>query len=160
LHRGAFGYGLLWTATGIGLVIGSLISGSLLERRDVRIVYPLVFLPWAAGLLGACIAPNLWIAAAAMVLAGLGNGLAFPLTVVIVQRNAPDSLRGRVFTVIISAHNAVLGVGMVTAGALTQLAGPRWTYGLASALLVLGSATAFVLFRARRVPLTVADDPL
>jgi len=155
LHRGAFGYGLLWTATGIGLVIGSLISGSLLERRDVRIVYPLVFLPWAAGLLGAGIAPNLWIAAAAMVLAGLGNGLAFPLTVVIVQRNAPDSLRGRVFTVIISAHNAVLGVAMVTAGALTQLAGPRWTYGLASALLVLGSATAFVLFRARPVPGTV-----
>jgi len=149
LHRGAFGYGLLWSAAGVGLVIGSLVSGSLLEKRDMRVVYPLVFLPWAAGLLGAGIAPNLWVAAAAMVLAGVGNGLAFPLTVVIVQRNAPDSLRGRVFTVIISAHNAVLGVGMVTAGALTEAAGPRWTYGLASALLVLASVTAFVLFRAR-----------
>lgn len=159
LHRGAFGYGLLWTATGIGLVIGSLISGSLLERRDVRIVYPLVFLPWAVGLLGAGIAPNLWVAAAAMVLAGFGNGLAFPMTVVIVQQSAPDNLRGRVFTVIISAHNAVLGVSMVAAGALTELAGPRWTYGLASSLLVLASATAFVLFRARRGPVTVADDP-
>jgi MFS family permease len=149
LHRGAFGYGLLWTATGIGLVIGSLISGSLLERRELRTVYPLVFLPWAAGLLGAAVAPSLWVAAAAMVLAGLGNGLAFPLTVVIVQRNAPDALRGRVFTVIISAHNAVLGVAMVVAGALTELAGPRWTYVLASAALVLGSATAFVLFRVK-----------
>ena len=29
------------------------------QRRDVRVVYPLVFLPWAAGLLGAGIAPNL-----------------------------------------------------------------------------------------------------
>jgi MFS family permease len=151
LHRGAFGYGLLWTATGIGLVIGSLVAGSLLEKRDVRVVYPLVFLPWAAGLLGAGIAPNLWVAAAAMVLAGFGNGLAFPLTVLIVQRNSTDSLRGRVFTVIISAHNAVLGVSMVAAGALTKLAGPRWTYGLASALLVLASATAFALFRARPV---------
>jgi MFS family permease len=149
LHRGAFGYGLLWTATGIGLVIGSLISGSLLEQRNVRIVYPLVFLPWAVGLLGAGIAPNLWVAAAAMVIAGLGNGLAFPLTVLIVQRNAPDKLRGRVFTVIISAHNAVLGVSMVAAGALTELAGPRWTYVLASALLGLASMTAFVLFRVR-----------
>ena len=149
LHRGAFGYGLLWSAAGVGLVIGSLVSASLLEKRDMRVVYPLVFLPWAAGLLGAGTAPNLWVAAAAMVLAGVGNGLAFPLTVVIVQRNAPDNLRGRVFTVIISAHNAVLGVGMVTAGALTEAAGPRWTYGLASALLVLASVTAFVLFRAR-----------
>jgi len=152
LHRGAFGYGLLWTATGIGLVIGSLISGSLLERRDLRVVYPLVFLPWAAGLLGAGVAPNLWVAAIAMVLAGFGNGLAFPLTVLIVQRNSTDILRGRVFTVIISAHNAVLGVSMVAAGALTELAGPRWTYGLASALLVLASGTAFVLFRVRAVP--------
>jgi MFS family permease len=155
LHRGAFGYGLLWSATGVGLVIGSLVSGSLLEKRDMRIVYPLVFLPWAAGLLGAGIAPNLWAAAAAMVLAGLGNGLAFPLTVVIVQSNAPDRLRGRIFTVIISAHNAVLGVAMVTAGALTAAAGPRWTYGLAAACLALASMSAFVLFRARPVPGTI-----
>ena len=28
LHRGAFGYGLLWAASGLGLVIGSLYSGS------------------------------------------------------------------------------------------------------------------------------------
>jgi MFS family permease len=150
LHRGAFGYGLLWTATGIGLVIGSLVSGTLLEKRDMRVVYPLVFLPWAAGLLGAGIAPNLWVAAAAMVLGGFGNGLAFPLTVVIVQHNSTDMLRGRIFTVIISAHNAVLGVAMVTAGALTEVAGPRWTYGVASAVLVLASATAFVLFRVRQ----------
>ena len=152
LHRGAFGYGLLWSATGIGLVMGSLISGSLLEKRDMRIVYPLVFLPWAAGLLGAGIAPNLWAAAAAMVLAGLGNGLAFPLTVVIVQSNAPDNLRGRIFTVIISAHNAVLGVAMVAAGALTAAAGPRWTYALAATCLALASMSAFVLFRVRRAP--------
>jgi MFS family permease len=152
LHRGAFGYGLLWTATGIGLVIGSLVSGSLLENRDMRVVYPLVFLPWAAGLLGAGIAPNLWVAAAAMVLAGFGNGLAFPLTVLIVQRNSTDVLRGRIFTVIISAHNAVFGVAIVAGGALTKFSGPRWTYGLASALLVGATVTAFVLFRVRDRP--------
>jgi len=36
LHRGAFGYGLLWTATGIGLVVGSLVSGSLRSGRISR----------------------------------------------------------------------------------------------------------------------------
>ncbi|MDX6476535.1 MAG: hypothetical protein QOH95_2046, partial [Gaiellaceae bacterium] len=90
LHRGAFGYGLLWTATGIGLVVGSLVSGSLLERRDVRTVYPLVFLPWAVGLLAAGLAPDIWFAAVAMVVAGFGNGLTFPMTVLIVQRNTSD----------------------------------------------------------------------
>jgi MFS family permease len=147
LHRGAFGYGLLWTATGIGLVVGSLVSGSLIEKREPTSVYPLAFLPWAAGILGAAISPNLWAASLAMVLAGFGNGLTFPLTILIVQRHTADRLRGRAFTVIISAHNALLGIAMVAAGALTNLAGARWTYGIAAMLLACGSAVAAVLGR-------------
>jgi MFS family permease len=147
LHRGAFGHGLLWTATGLGLVIGSLTSGWLVDRREVTSVFPLSFLPWAAGILGAALAPNIWVASIAMVVAGFGNGLAFPMTVLIVQRYTEDRLRGRAFTVIISAHNALLGVAMLASGALTGLAGARWTYGLASALLASGAVTAFVLTR-------------
>ncbi len=158
LHRGAFGYGLLWTATGIGLVAGSLVSGSLLERRELRIAYPLSFLPWALGLLLAGLAPTIWFAAAAMVLSGFGNGLAFPLTVVIVQRSTSDQLRGRVLTVIISAHNAILGIAMVAAGALTEGIGPRWTYVIAACSLAAGSVTAFVLLRGLRTPVVVADE--
>ena len=159
LHRGAFGFGLLWTATGIGLVIGSLVSGSLLERREVRDVYPLLFLPWAVGLFAAGVSPDIWLAALAMVLAGFGNGLTFPMTVLIVQQNTSDKLRGRAFTVIISVHNAVLGLAMVGAGALTGSAGPRWVYVVAAALLLLGSATAFALFRAAGAPAAVGGDP-
>jgi MFS family permease len=158
LHRGAFGYGLLWTATGIGLVVGSLVAGSLLERRELRVAYPLSFLPWAIGLLGAGLAPNIWLAAAAMVVSGFGNGLAFPLTVVIVQRSTSDQLRGRVFTVIISAHNAVLGAAMVAAGALTDGIGPRGTYLIAAGSLACGSVTAFALLRGVRTPVAVADE--
>jgi MFS family permease len=155
LHRGAFGYGLLWTATGIGLVIGSLVSGALLERREVRAVYPYVFVPWAVGLFGAGVAPDIWIAAVAMVVAGFGNGLTFPMTVVIVQRNTSDRLRGRAFTVIISVHNAILGFAMVGAGALVSNQGPRWTYVLAATLLLLGGASALTLLRTAPAPSAV-----
>jgi len=147
LHRGAFGYGLLWTATGAGLVIGSLVSGALLETRDLTDVYPLAFLPWAAGILGAAISQNIWVAALAMVVAGFGNGLTFPMTVLIVQRYTADRLRGRAFTLIISAHNLLLGIAMVAAGALTELFGPRWTYVIASALLGAGGFAALALSR-------------
>lgn len=147
LHRGAFGYGLLWAASGLGLVIGSLFSGSLLENREVTQIYPLVFLPWAAGVLGAAVAPDVWVASSANVLAGFGNGIAFPMTVLIIQKYTPDRLRGRAFTLIISAHNTLLGISMGAAGALTQLAGARWTYGVASALLMTASVSALVLSR-------------
>lgn len=147
LHSNAFGYGLLWTATGIGLVAGSLLTGVLLERREVLDVYPFVFLPWAAGALGAAVSPNVWIAAVAMVVSGLGNGLTFPMTVVIVQRYTADRLRGRAFTLIISVHNALLGCAMVAAGALVAAAGARWAYVLAAALTVAGGGVAYVISR-------------
>ncbi|HEV8459140.1 MAG TPA: MFS transporter [Gaiellaceae bacterium] len=147
LGSGAFGYGLLWTATGIGLVVGSLSTSTLLAHRDVSRVYPVAFVIWAFGALGAAVSPNIWIAALAMVLSGFGNGLAFPMTVLIVQQNTTDRLRGRVFTVVISAHNAVLGIGMILAGELTAAVGARWTYVVASALTAIGGLTAFVLAR-------------
>ena len=147
LNSGTFGFGLLWSATGVGLVAGSLTSGSLVEHRDVTALYPLAFLPWAVGILGAALAPTIWVATISMVVAGFGNGLAFPMTVLIVQRYTADRLRGRAFTVIISAHNALLGLAIVGSGALTGLAGARWTYGLASALLASAALTAFVLTR-------------
>jgi MFS family permease len=147
LGAGAFGYGLLWTATGVGLVIGSLVTSLLLERRDVMLSYPVAFVPWAAGIIGAAISPNVWVAALAMVLSGFGNGLTFPMTVLIVQRNTTDRLRGRAFTLIISAHNALLGIAMVAAGELTNLIGPRWTYTVAGALTASGGVTAYVLSR-------------
>lgn len=148
LHSNAFGYGLLWTATGIGLVIGSVLTGVVLERREVRDVYPLVFLPWALGALGAAVSPNVWVAAVAMVVSGFGNGLTFPMTVVIVQKFTSDSLRGRAFTLIISVHNALLGCAMLAAGALVASAGARWTFALAAGLVACGGATAYLLTRA------------
>lgn len=158
LDSGAFGYGLLWTAAGVGLVLGGIMSSSLLEQRDARTIYPLVFLPWAIGLLAAGTAPTIWIAAAGMVLSGFGNGLTFPMTVLIVQRFTEDRVRGRAFTLIISAHNAVLGVAMVTAGAILQSAGPRWTYVLCSVLLGLASLTAYALSRDLRAEHALAAE--
>ena len=149
LGSGAFGYGLLWTASGVGLVAGSLIVGALVGRRRPLRVYPLGFVPWAAGITGAALAPNVWVAALAMALAGFGNGVTFPMTVLIVQEHTIDRLRGRAFTLIISAHNALLGLAMVAAGALTSAVGARWTYAVAGVLAASGGLTAFAA-RARR----------
>ncbi len=149
LHSGAFGFGLLWTASGVGLVVGSLLTGALVEQRRALLVYPLGFVPWAAGIFGAAVAPNVWIAALAMGLAGFGNGVTFPMSVLIIQQSTVDRLRGRAFTLIISAHSALLGIAMIAAGALVNAAGARWTYAIAGLLAACGGLAAYVL--ARRV---------
>ena len=150
LASGAFGYGLLWTASGAGLVIGSLIMGTLVGRRRPLRVYPLGFVPWAAGITGAALAPNVWVAALAMAVAGFGNGVTFPMTVLIIQEHTIDRLRGRAFTLVISVHNALLGLAMIAAGALTSAVGARWTFAVAGALIATGGLTAFLLARGVR----------
>jgi MFS family permease len=158
LHRGPFGYGLFWSASGLGLVIGSLAIGSLIEGRDELAVYPLAFLPWAAGILGAAIAPNIWVGAFAMAVSGFGNGLAFPMSVLIIQRHTSDLVRGRAFTVIISGHNALLGIGLISSGGLTAAAGGRWAFGTSAALFGAASLTALVLSRGLRTGGVVAQQ--
>jgi MFS family permease len=151
LHGHAFGYGLLWGASGAGLVAGSLVVSGVIDKHRPLAIYPFLFLPWALGALCAAISPSIWLAALAMVVCGFGNGLAFPATVVIVQQGAPDRIRGRVFSVIISLHSAILGVAFAVGGALTEDYGARWVYGAAAALIFGGSVSAAVL-RDTRVP--------
>lgn len=151
LHSGAFGYGLLWTGSGIGLVAGSIMTNVLLDERDVLDLYALAFVPIAAGILGAAVAPDIWLAATAMILTGFGNGLAFPMTVLIVQRHTSDRVRGRAFTVIISIDNTLLGLAMIGSGALTEYVGARWTFGIA-AICAVGSALTVLALSQRRDP--------
>ena len=79
------------------------------------------------------------VAVPAVVLAALGNGAAVVCNALFVQRGAPDELRGRAFTVIMSSNYALLGLGMVVAGALTDAFGARWVWG--------GAALAYLLAR-------------
>jgi MFS family permease len=85
-----------------------------------------------------------------MVVSVFGNGIAFPMTVLIVQRWTHDRVRGRAFTLIMSVHFALLGAAMVAAGALTEAVGPRWVYVAGAAALVAAASSAFALSRGIR----------
>jgi MFS family permease len=144
---GDFGYGLLVGATGIGLVLGSLAAGGLLDRHPLARVYPgsifLVALSVAAGAL----APNVWVAAGCVLVMGAANGAAVVCNALLVQRGSPDALRGRVFTVLMSSSFGVLALGMVVSGPLTEAVGPRWVWGVAAAIAGVSASLALVLTR-------------
>jgi MFS family permease len=144
---GDIGYGLIFGAIGLGLAIGSFAAGSWVERRSVGSVYAASILLQAIGIAGAAVAPNVWVSLPCFVLAGIGNGTAVVCNSLLVQRGAPDELRGRVFTVIMSVNYAVYGLGFVVAGPLTDSVGPRWVF--AGVALVLAATSLLAYFLAR-----------
>jgi MFS family permease len=62
-----------------------------------------------------------------------------------VQRGAPDAIRGRVFTVIMSVNYAFYGLGFVIAGPLTDSVGPRWVFGGVGVVVACASLVAYAL---------------
>jgi len=144
---GDFGYGLIFGCIGLGLAVGSFAAGTWLERRPVGTVYAGSILLQAVGVAAAAVAPNVWISLPFFVLAGVGNGTAVVCNSLLVQRGAPDAIRGRVFTVIMSVNYAVYGLGFVVAGPLTDSVGPRWVFGGVGVVLAGASLVALALAR-------------
>jgi MFS family permease len=141
------GYGVLVGATGLGLTVGSLAASPLLERYGIRKMYAGSIALMAAGFALAALAPNVWIAAAIVVVASAGNGGALVCNVLLVQRGAPDRLRGRAFTLIMSSNYALLGLGMAIAGPLTDVVGGRWMWSIAGAIFAFAAVVALVMAR-------------
>src|SRR5262249_37842405 len=142
LDAGSFGYGLLWAGSGMGMVVGSLYAPSWLEHRSVSFVYCAALGLMTFGTLMAGLPPDVWVGAVGMGLGGCGSGVAIVCNSLIVQRGAPDHLRGRAFTTIMSVNFALLGFGMALAGPITAAVGARWTYALAAVLSGLAAVVA------------------
>ena len=144
---GDLGYGVLVAATGLGLVLGSLFGGSWIAQRGLAVPYGVSIALMALGFGAAAAAPNVWVAALVVIAAGAGNGVAVVTNALLVQRGAPDRLRGRAFTVVMSVGYAVLGIGMVIAGPLTNAIGARAVWGISAGLAALGAVVGYVLVR-------------
>ena len=151
LESGNVGFGVLVGAGGLGLTIGSFAAGTFVERFGVSWLYGIGIGLMAAGYGIAAVAPTIAVAVPAVILASLGNGAAVVCNALLVQRGAPDELRGRAFTVIMSSNYALLGLGMVAAGALTDAFGARWVWA--------GAATAYLAAVPRRLRARASGRP-
>lgn len=147
LDAGNVGFGVLVGASGLGLTVGSLAATPLLARLGVRTVYAGGIALMALGVGTAALAPSLPLAIVGVAVGGLGNGAAVVCNSLLVQRGAPDALRGRVFTVIMSSNYVLLGLGMVAAGPIVDTFGARWLWGGAALAFVLAACAAAVLAR-------------
>jgi MFS family permease len=144
---GSFGLGLMMASAGLGLAVGAFLAGSWIDERGLANVYGASLALMAIGIGGAAASPNVWIASACVVVSGAGNGATIVCNALLVQRGAPDRLRGRAFTVLMSSNTLMLTLGMLLAGRITGTVGPRWVWAVAAILAAGASVTGFVLAR-------------
>jgi predicted MFS family arabinose efflux permease len=117
------GYGVLLSAWGAGVVLGSM--AFLVVRRWSTIVLVLVSTA-AIGVayLGMSVARELVLACAFSVLGGVGNGVQWVSVMTALQESTPQDLQARVTGVLESVASAMTGVGFLLGGVLTSLTSP------------------------------------
>ena len=164
---GDFGFGLMLASAGAGVVLGSLSAGSWVQQRGIAGVYGAGLALIALGVAAAAGAPSVWVAAPCVAVSGAGNGIALVCNALLVQRGAPDRLRGRVFTVLMSSNYVVFGLGMVIAGPLTNEYGARWVWAAAAAVAAVAAVVGYAFARGIRdqaptseaAPVAVPETP-
>jgi MFS family permease len=144
---GRFGLGLMMGCAGLGLTAGALLASAWIEKRGLPNVYGISLVLIAVGIGGAAAAPNVWVGSASVIVAGCGNGSAVVCNSLLVQRGAPDALRGRAFAVLMSSNVAFVTAGMVVAGWLTDVIGARWILAAAGAFAGTAGVVGFNLAR-------------
>ena len=154
LDSGDVGFGVLVGASGLGLTLGSFWASDALKRYGVRLTYAGSIAVMGVGFGAAAVSPTVWVAAVCVAVGAAGNGVAVVANVLLVQRGAPDRLRGRALTLIMSSTYASLGLGMAAAGPLTDVVGGRWMWGAAAVIFIAGALVALAM-----TPKTAAAEP-
>jgi MFS family permease len=146
-HAGDFGYGLIYGAIGGGLVLGSFAGSTLLERIGPARTYAGGLVLMALGFGGAAVSPNIWVAAMCAAVGGIGDGAAIVCNAVLVQRGAPDEMRGRALTLVMSATFLATAAANGIAGALLNTVSPRWIWGGAAIAYIIAAGVGYILAR-------------
>ncbi len=135
LHIGPERLGLLFSAAGVGTILGALFLASLDSNpRRGRIFLTGIFI-WVVALTGFAITARFWIAMAALLIFGVGQTLAGTTTITLLQTRAPQQMRGRLMSLNTLLIMGVRPLGDFPAGALIAGIGAPGTVLLSASLV-------------------------
>jgi len=143
LGTGDAGFGILLSAWGAGIVVGSLLFIVAKRFSPLGLVVGSTAAV-AVAYVGMSLVDTLAAACALSVLGGTGNGIQWVAVMTALQAATPKDLQARVVGLLESLAAAVPGVGFLLGGALTSLTTPSTAYGVAGwgLLLVLAAGVA------------------
>lgn len=143
LGAGVSGYSAIFTAWGVGMLIGGAIFTRLL-KRPMLAVYAGGTILNAAAHGGLFMSPSISVALGCAVVAGIGNGLDWSALSTAVQEAAPRGQEARIGGRLETLAAAGAGIGILCGGLLADVIGARATLLVpvigGSALLLIGCA--------------------
>ena len=149
-HSGDWGYGLIYGAIGIGLIVGSAFSSIVLARLGAARTYGGALLLMSIGLAAAAASPDIWVAALCCIVSGCGNGAAVACNYLLVQQGTTDDLRGRALTVVMSATLFLSAVAYGIGGYLLDVVGTRWIWAGAGGACAVAALVGYLIAREPR----------
>jgi len=144
LMVGAGGLGILFSVSGGGAIIGSLILASLPNKRR-GLMFLIGSLVLSLALIGFSLSRSWPLSLALTVVVGMGHTSRMALSNTLLQYYTAEEYRGRVMSVY-TMEFGLMGFGALAAGLLTEVAGIQWAIGAFAATLVLVTLLAAVVF--------------
>jgi MFS family permease len=149
LHQGPGGYGVLFSAMGVGAVAGGLViafRGSVGDRLMVGGAAA-----FGAGVVVEALMPTLPWALLAMLPVGIANTVFISTSNSLLQAHATPAMRGRVMALFGMVFLGTTPIGAPLAGWAAEALGPRAALGLSGAICVAAAGvTGWALRRTRR----------
>jgi hypothetical protein len=163
LHAGNSGFAALKVAIGVGLLLGTVLSGPRGNPvESMRSSYFRALGMAAVGIAIMAASPDLPIALLGCLILGAGNGLAVARHLQLIQLTTPERLIGRINGLLNAAEAAAFVTAFVVAGAAVTVLGVRETFALSAAGVLFATTVGFLRMRKidLSVPLELTDQPL
>lgn len=141
-RAGAWGIGLLFAARGIGALIGPFLVRGLFRRDEAQYRALMICLfVFGVGYTVLAFSTTLGVGLAAICFAHLGGGAAWQISSYGLQRETPDYIRGRVFSVDYGFVTLTMAMSSLASGLASDRFGPiAATAGVASMCIVFAVA--------------------
>ncbi len=138
-------FGLLLGASGVGAVLGSLMTSTARERLGPEIAVRTMMVLGGLALTGIGLASNLWLAVPSFALQGFSTMLAIAMLNVGVQLSAPRWVTARALSLFGSALTGGIALGAIAWGVVAGWTGLREAVLISAAMLAASALLGFVL---------------
>jgi MFS family permease len=145
-HAGPQGLGLLYAAPGLGAVLAALASGAVARSKRLGRIIVVAIVAWGAVIIAFGFVQTLWVALLALAVAGGADSISAVCRTTILQRIAPDELRGRLTSLYFMVVAGGPYIGDVETGIVANAFGAEVAIVSGGALCLVGLGAAAAAF--------------